>query len=328
MRDLHPVLLLALVLPLAGCLETRISVDLFTQIHADGSSTRRVSYRAERVDTEKADARVAIPDDADPLRQFSIPSGEPWRVQEEQELGLHVITVEALLPSPAAFEGDFRRARSKRAQPARNAVSAFADPEHAVYEYQEVFSDPASPLAGARALSRLALKADDDFAKRFLEALSARDLAPRESELRRLFRERLAAPFAREVGEVAERPFYGPRERHDLERILDSLETKQQDLSARILALAPSGSTDELSSASERALNAIGELLLGEVEGAGLPVISLEGNADVKFHATLVMPAPILRANACVSGDTAEWEVEEGDLFGRGFEMKALAAPR
>jgi hypothetical protein len=40
------------------------------------------------------------------------------------------------------------------------------------------------------------------------------------------------------------------------------------------------------------------------------------------------MPAPILRANTCVAGDTATWEFEEEDLFGRGFEMKALASPR
>jgi hypothetical protein len=328
MRDLHPVLFLALALPLGGCIETRLSIDLFTQLHADGSCTRRISYRAERVDTGKADARVAIPADADPLRQFGIPSGEPWRVSEEQELGLHVIIVEALLPSPAAFEGDFRRIRTKRAQPARNAVSAFADPEHGVYEYQEVFNDPASPLAGARLLSRLALKADDDFARRFLEALPDRDLAPRASELRRLFRERLAAPFAREVADLAERPFYGPRERNDLERIMDALDLKARDLNARILALAPGSSPEELASATDRALNAVGEVLLRATDAAGLPVVSLEGGATVAFHATLVMPAPILRANTCVSGDTAEWEFEEGDLFGRGFEMKALATSR
>ena len=40
------------------------------------------------------------------------------------------------------------------------------------------------------------------------------------------------------------------------------------------------------------------------------------------------MPLPILRANTCFSGDTAVWEFEEEDLFGRGFEMKALAASR
>ena len=40
------------------------------------------------------------------------------------------------------------------------------------------------------------------------------------------------------------------------------------------------------------------------------------------------MPLPILRANACVNGDTAVWEFDEEDLSGRGFEMKAFAAAR
>jgi hypothetical protein len=48
----------------------------------------------------------------------------------------------------------------------------------------------------------------------------------------------------------------------------------------------------------------------------------------VHFRATLVMPVPILRANTCVSGDTAVWEFDDDELFGRGFEMTALAAPR
>jgi len=30
-----------------GCIEDRLSVDLFTQIHADGTCTRRVTYRLE-----------------------------------------------------------------------------------------------------------------------------------------------------------------------------------------------------------------------------------------------------------------------------------------
>ncbi len=328
MRGLHPVLLLSLALPLGGCIENRLSVDLFTQIHADGSCTRRVSYRVERVDTEKAEARVAIPKDDDPLGQFHIPSGDPWRVQEEEELGLHAITVEALLASPAAVEGDFNRARIRRAQPARNAVSAFVDPEAGVYEYQEVLTDPASPLATARLLSRLALKADHDFARGFLDALPDQAAAPLESELRRLFRDRLAAPFAREVAAVAERPFYGPRERRELEAIMDSLEQKQKDLDARILALFPGGSTEELASAQEQAGNAAVGILAAELEKAGLPLLGLRGSDEIQFHATLVMPVPIQRANACVSGDTAEWEFEEADLFGRGFEMKALAAAR
>ena len=329
MRHLHPALLFALAaLPLAGCIESRLTVDLFTQIHADGSCTRRVSYRVERVDTEKADARVAIAPGADPLRQFRIPSGEPWRVQEEEQTGLHVITVEALLTSPAAFEGDFSRTRSKRAQPARNAVSAFVDPEHGLYDYQEVLTDPASPLAGARLLSRIALKADHDFATRFLAALPDQQAALRESDLRRLFRDRFASPFAREIAAVAERPFYGPRERHDLELIMGALDEKQKDLGARILALVPGTSPENVSSAADGALNGLGQVLLAEVEAAGLPFLSVEGTEEVRFHATLVMPAPILRANTCVTGDSAEWDFEEGDLFGRGFEMKALASSR
>jgi len=325
---LHPALLLALALPACGCIEDRLSVDLFTQLHADGSCTRRVSYRVERVDTEKGDARVAIPKDKDPLRQFRVPAGEPWRVQEEEQLGLHVITVEALLPSPAAFEGDFERARTRRSPPARNAVSAFADPEHGRYELQEVLQDPASPLAGARLLSRLALKADEAFAARFFRALPDPETAPRESDLRRLFRDRFAAPFAREVAVIAERPFYGPRERHDLERVMDALDEKQRDLDAGIVGLAPGRAAQDLSSATARALDDVGETLLAEITAAGLPFLSGEGSERIRFHATLVMPAPILRANTCVTGDTAEWEFEEGDLFGRGFEMKALATSR
>jgi hypothetical protein len=38
------------------------------------------------------------------------------------------------------------------------------------------------------------------------------------------------------------------------------------------------------------------------------------------------MPVPILRANTCATGDTAQWDFDEDDLFGRGFEMKVLAA--
>ncbi len=331
MRPLHPALVFGLVpglaFLLAGCIHDRLSVELFTQLHADGSCTRRVTYRVERTDSEQGDARVAIPRDKDPLRQFRIPSGEPWHVQDEEQLGLHTIVVEALLPSAAAYEGDFQRSRTRNAQPARNAVSSSVDPEEGRYELQEVLSDPASPLAAARALSRLALKADDEFASRLVAALGDRELAPRESDLRRLFRDRFASPFAREIAAVAERPFYGPRERHDLERILHGLDRKQKDLSERVVALA-SSQPEALAAATDTALNGVGERLLDGLNASGLPLPFFDGSDEIRFHATLVMPAPILRANTCVSGDTAEWEFEEGDLFGRGFEMKALAAAR
>ena len=59
---------------------------------------------------------------------------------------------------------------------------------------------------------------------------------------------------------------------------------------------------------------------------AGLPLLTPDGADRLHLRATLVMPAPILRANTCVAGDTATWEFDEEDLFGRGFEMKALAS--
>ncbi len=108
------------LLGLQGCLENRVSVELFTQIHGDGTCTRRVEYRLERVDTDKGDLRVEIrPEDDLLLRRYRFPSGEPWQMREETQAGLHVIVLEALLPSPAAADGDFFRARTPRAQPAR-----------------------------------------------------------------------------------------------------------------------------------------------------------------------------------------------------------------
>lgn len=320
---------LAALMLLAGtaCIENRLTVDILTQVHADGTCTRRVEYRLERVDTDKGDRRVEIRPEDDPLRTWHrFPSGEPWQVREETEPGLHVIVLEALLPSPGDASGDFFRARAPRAQPARNAVSAFVDVEHETYEYQEVFRDPSSPLAAARALSRAALKRDEDFAEGFAKALAGAGAGPRESDVRRAYKERLALPFAREVALLAERPFYGPRERRDLEALFDGIDGKQKDLAARLAALAPGTAPEEIEAAAEASMNALGENLIARIEEAGLPLYTLDGQGRVRFRATLVMPAPILRANTCVAGDTATWEFEEEDLFGRGFEMKALAS--
>ena len=162
------ILPLLLTLPLAGCIENQLTVELFTQIHVDGSCTRRVEYRLERVDPEKGNAHVAIRPEDDLLRLYRFPAGDPWVLREETEPGLRVVTLEALLPSPARVDGDYFRARSPSAQPSRNYVSAFADAEHGVYEYQELLRDPASPLAAARALSRAAVKRDEAFARQRL----------------------------------------------------------------------------------------------------------------------------------------------------------------
>jgi hypothetical protein len=323
------LLAVSLASPLGACIENRLSVELFTQVHGDGSCTRRVEYRLERVDTDKGDARVAIRPEDDPLVTWHrFPSGDPWQVREERDTGLHVVVLEAQLASPGDVAGDFYRARTPRAQPARNAVSAFVDAEHETYEYQEVFRDPSSPLAAARALSRAALKRDRDFAEGFAVALAGKGAGPRESDVRRAYRERLAEPFAREVALLAERPLYGPRERKDLDGLFDRLDEKQKDLAARLSALAPGTPPEEIEAAAEASFNSLGESLLAQLEEAGLPLFAPGGQDRIRFRATLVMPVPILRANTCVTGDTATWEFEGEDLYGRGFEMQALASAR
>jgi len=256
---LRRLLLPILALPLVGCIETQLTVELFTQIHPDGTCTRRVEYRLERVDPDKGNTRVAFRPEDDVLRLHRFPSGDPWLLREETDTGLRVVVLEALLPSPALVDGDYFRARAARAQPARNYVSSFVDAEHGVYEYQEVLRDPASPLAAARALSRAALKRDEAFAESFALALAGRGVVPRESDVRRAYRERLAEPFAREVAELAERPFYGPRERRELGQVYDRLDTRQKALAARLSALAPDLATEAVDAGVEAALNETGE---------------------------------------------------------------------
>jgi hypothetical protein len=312
-----------------GCIEDRLSVDLFTQIHADGSCTRRVEYRLERVDTDKGDARVAIPPADDILRTLHrFPSRDPWQMREEAETGLHVVTLEATLPSPNHVGSDYFRTRTRKAPPARNTVSAYVDPEHQYYEYQEVLRDPASPIAGARLLSRLLLKREEAFAEGYARALDDPPATPRESDLRRAFRDQLASPFAREVAALAERPLFGPREKRELDELLEGLKQKQEAVVARVAPLAPGTTPEAVEEATDAALSQLAESLVPEVEAAGLPLTLPERGTSVRFRATLVMPVPILRANTCAAGDTAVWEFEEEDLFGRGFEMTALAASR
>lgn len=318
--------LLAVALLLAGCIEDRVSVEILTQIHADGTCTRRITYRVERVDKDQGGTRTAIPPEQDPLRLFRLPTGEPWRVTDDAQTGLREITVEALLPSPGAASGDFFHARSRKAAPARNSISAFADPEAAHYEYKELLSDPASPLAGARQLSKLLLQSDGRFARDVASALG--DGAPREGELRKLFRDRFAEPLAREVARLTARPGYGPRERRELAAVFESLDERQQELTAAIALVPPAAGGAELDKAVDEALGRLIEPIVGQIEEAGLPLLSALDEQPIRFRARLVMPVPILRANTCVNGDTAEWEFDENDLFGRGFEMSALASAR
>jgi hypothetical protein len=312
-----------MALPLAGCIEDRLTVEIQTQIHADGTCTRRIQYRVERTDTDKTRPPAEIRPENDPLRYHRFPTGELWTMREQNEARLRVVEVEAVLPSASDADGDYYRLRSKRAQPARSFISANADPERGVYEFQEVLRDPASPLAGARMLSRAALEREEAFARSLGLALGAD--APREAEARRAWRELLAEPFARDVAALAERPIFGPRERGALDEIYERLEDRQQALATRIADVAPGVPREAIDKAVDDAVNQVAEGLVDEVERAGLPLLAADDRLKITFRATLVMPTPIVRANACFSGDTVVWEFDEGDLYGRGFEMQARA---
>jgi len=325
MKSSAPLLLL--LLPLAGCLEDRLSVEIQTQVYSDGSCTRRIEYVLERVDTDRGGRRVEIPPDADPLRMMHrFPSGDAWRVDEETSEGLHRIVIEATLPSPNDFDGDFFRARSPKSPPARNFISAYTSPEDGVFEYNEVFRDPVSPLAGARALARQLARRDEDFARHFREALGDDPGTPGPDDLRRSFRDLFADPFARDIGSLTTRPLYGPRERRALEEVLDGLELLQTDLGAAIHALAPGVPPDALDEAMESSLDALGEDVLEQSEAAVEALGLGRRTGQLQFRATLVMPFPIHRSNTCAAGDTAVWEFQGTELYGRGFEMMALAA--
>lgn len=121
-------------------------MELFTQVHPDGSCTRRVEYVLERIDTHRGGARVAFAAEESPLRRLHrLPNGEEWRIAEETGEGVHRIVLDATLDSPNRFDGDFFRARNPRTPPARNFVSAYTSPADGVYEFYEVFRDPVSP---------------------------------------------------------------------------------------------------------------------------------------------------------------------------------------
>jgi len=323
----RPLTALPFCLLLAGCIEDRLSVELLTQVHSDGTCSRRVEYVLERVDRDRGGARVAFDGDGSPLGHLHrFPSGEPWRVEEETGEGFHRIVLDATLDSPNAFDGDYFRARHPGASPARNFVSAYTSPEDGVFEYYEVFRDPASPLAGARALARDLVRRDEQFARLVLEAFGDRAGAPREAGLSQAYMEILAEPFARDVTTLGRRPIFGPRERRVLDGVLEEVEVRQADLRAAAHSLAPTVPVDDLDLAVDAAMDALGEAVLEGAEKSGFPLLPGRRTVRIAFQATLVLPYSIRRSNTCASGDTALWEFDEQDLYGRGFEMMAMAS--
>lgn len=325
--------LLLLVCSSPACIEDRLSVEIWTQIHADGSCARRIEYRLERVDTGKEDAPLEIPAAEDPFRPLHrFPSGDAWSVARDRRgLALQVTAEAGSLPSPNDLDGDYWRVRAPRGQAARNHVSFAISQEGDVaqYDFAETFLDPASPTESVRTLAQALVQREDEFAERWLRA--APESGVGRAELKRAFRERLAQPFAREVGALTSRPVHGPRERQDLEALFDRLGLLEAELLAAVHAAAPGADPDELRETADVVLNEMSGPIWKQIHEAGLPApfgLAEETAARatrIRFRATLVMPGPIVRANACVQGDTATWEFEQDDLYGRGFEMWARA---
>jgi hypothetical protein len=316
-----------------ACIEDRLSVEIWTQIQADGTCARRVEYRLERVDSERDDAPLEIPDAQSPFRLLHrFPSGGAWSViQERRGLALQATAEAPALASPNDVDGDYWRVRAPRGQPARNHVS-FASSEQggeALYEFSETFLDPASPAASVRALSQALAQREAEFADRWLRAAPESGIA--RAELAKAFRERLAQPFAREVEALVNRPVHGPRERQALEGLFDRLSLWQAELLAAVQAAAPGADPDELRGTADAVLDEMSDPIWQQIREAGLPAPfglddeTPERTTRIRFRATLLMPGPIVRANTCVQGDTATWEFDQDDLYGRGFEMWARA---
>jgi hypothetical protein len=174
--------------------------------------------------------------------------------------------------------------------------------------------------------ARLLLQKDNAFATEVLRRLEGVPL--RGPEVARAFRDVLATPFAAEVSALANRPVYGPRERRDVEALGDRLTALSKELTERLVALAPGLDPEKAGEALDSVFEAMGEPVGREMSDAGFPLPPFGSDLArprIHFHATLVMPAPIVRANTCASGDTAVWDFDGDDLYGRGFEMWATA---
>lgn len=313
-----------------ACIEDRLTVDVNTVVHGDGSCTRHVVYHVERIDTGQEEKRLDLPSNEDPLRLLHrFPAGDAWTVQHEVKPDAHTVTLDANLASPNAIDWDYWRAATPKAPSARNHLSFAMDggAEDSRYEYSETFLDPASPLQGMRLLAQLLAKRDAPFADELLRRVDPKAL--RRSDVTRAFREVFAGPFLQEVSAIAARPVFGPRERKEIEGLLDRLTALQKNLAARLLELNPSLNAAALDKALDDASEPLGDELQRQVTEAGLPApFGPSPSGRIRFRVTLVMPAPIVRANTCAQGDTATWEFDAEDLYGRGFEMWAVAASR
>jgi hypothetical protein len=336
-RARHLRALLFAVLAASGCIRHRLDVAIRTDVRADGSCTRRVEYSLERIEEKGRGSKEPAPgyrrDPAsDPLNaSFRFPSGEPWSVVNEvPSEDRHTVTAEATFASVNDIDWDYWRERAPAGRPARNYLSFSMAPSDSggLYEYNETFRDPASPLAAARRLTQLLLAKDKVFVDAFLRALADehRDRGP----LRRAFKEVLAVPLARRVEALAARPTFGPRERQQLEHLSD--EGPVQDFGAALRALVLGIEPATVDKAAEAAFTEVFEPIQKDMDTIGLPLALAFGedpaNLEIHFRVTLVMPTAITRANTCFAGDTATWEFDQDDLYTGPFPMWAKASSK
>jgi hypothetical protein len=100
------------------------------------------------------------------------------------------------------------------------------------------------------------------------------------------------------------------------------------ELVASLVALSP-GDEKEIRDAIKTETDPDGAFAK-DLEETGSSLLDAESfdssnGLQIKFHATVVMPAPIVRANTCYQGNTATWDFTPSDLYGRGFEMRVEA---
>jgi hypothetical protein len=326
-----PLLLLA-SLSSNACVEDRLIVDINTVIHGDGSCTRHVLYKLERTSDDGGDpADLSL--DQDPLRLLHrYPTGDPWTVQQDVKARSHTVTLDGRFPSANEIGWDYWRAANPKAAPARNHFSFAMDGDdtNTRYEYSETFIDPASPLQGFRLLAQLLSQREEAFARQLGGQLDG--MALRRREVVRAFHDTVTVPFVTEVSRLSSGPVFGPREKAELASILDRLDPLSEAFVERLLPLAPGLTPERAKKAIDGAFEAtFGDSLSADLAAAGLPLPFFGSDNPahaIHFHVTLVMPAPIARANTCTQGDTATWEFDGDDIYGRGFEMWAVAGSR
>ncbi len=323
---------IAAALAATSCIEQKLTVEIRTEIHADGSATRHTEYRLEAVNRAPA-GDAPTPLAADALRRyFRFPVTAPWALKEDStSSAAHAIVLDAEFPTLDGFDWDYWRARSPKAPASRNRVSFayHASESEASYEYAETFVDPVSPLASARMLARLLPKQDGRFAAALRRALTGS--RPPTREAKRVFRQTFAEPLAQAIMLIAARRIWGPRERQVLEQLFDSddASARNEALVASLVALAPGTTPEDMKTAVDAAFESVLGAVEHQMDAAGTPILLAGGEdpsgLDVHFRATLVMPIPITRANGCFQDNTITWEFDEEDLYGAGFEMRAKA---